>query len=120
MTLCVAGRLTTAQAQATKHIDVVKAGRGYHIWESRQCGGCHDFGRHQATGPDLQGVTERRSPEWLHDWLKNPEAQDDPTARALRKQFGSQMPNMHLTDQDVDDLIAFLAQQDQKHANKSS
>ncbi|HUK22090.1 MAG TPA: cytochrome c [Gemmatimonadales bacterium] len=105
-------------AAQTTHVDPLKAGRGQHLWESRQCDGCHSFGREQSTGPDLIGVTDRRSPEWLHAWLRNPSAPDDPTARALRKQYNSQMPDMSLTDAQVDDVIAYLAQQSQLHAKR--
>jgi len=115
-TLAIA-RSNPLAAQATS-VDPMRAARGQHLWDSRQCRGCHSFGRQQSTGPDLVGVTDRRSPEWLHAWLKNPSAPDDPTARALRKQYGSQMPDMSLTDEQVDDVIAYLAQQSQLHAKK--
>ena len=117
VSIITAAVATTAHAQAAQ-TDPLAASRGKHLWDSRQCRGCHSFGREQATGPDLVGVTDRRSPEWLHAWLKNPSAPDDPTARALRKQYNSQMPDMSLTDAQVDDVIAYLAQQSQLHAKK--
>ena len=108
---------SSAHAQAAK-IDPLAASRGRRVWNDRQCRGCHDFGRQQSTGPDLAGVTDRRSPEWLRAWLKDPSRPDDPTARSLRAQYGLQMPNFNLNDQQIDDLIAYMAEQSQQHAKK--
>ena len=111
------GLPSTSHAQAAQ-ADPAAASRGRHVYDSRQCRGCHDFGRQQSTGPDLVGVTDRRSPEWLRAWLKDPSRPEDPTARALRAQYGLQMPNFDLTDQQINDLIAFMAEQTQLHAKK--
>jgi len=91
----------------------MRAQWGKTVWKSRQCQGCHELGRDQATGPNLIGVTDRRPPDWLKKWLKDPVAmtRDDPAASELKKKFGSQMPNLHLSDKDVAGLIAFLAQE---------
>jgi hypothetical protein len=108
--LGVAVRLD-AQAAAPFKIDQAAAQWGEHQWKSRQCTGCHDLGRRQSTGPDLLGVTERRSVEWLRQWLKNPVAmtQSDSVAGALKKEYGSVMPNLDLSDRDVEGLINYLA-----------
>jgi mono/diheme cytochrome c family protein len=105
------GMARTAQAQVK--VDAQLADRGKKIWNSKQCSGCHELGRQQATGPDLIGVTDRRSAEWIHKWLKDPVTmtQEDSTAMALKKQFNSQMPKLGLSDSDADALINFLAQQ---------
>lgn len=105
------GSARTAQAQAK--VDAQAADRGKKIWNSKQCAGCHELGRQQSTGPDLIGVTDRRSSEWLHKWLKDPVAMagEDSTAMALKKQYGSQMPKLNLTDSDAEALINYLAQQ---------
>ncbi len=100
-----------AQAATPFKIDQAAAQWGEHQWKSRQCTGCHEPGRQQSTGPDLIGVTERRSVDWLRHWLKNPLqwAQEDSVAGALKKQFGSQMPNLDLSNRDVEGLINYLA-----------
>lgn len=104
-----------AQAAAPMKIDPAAATWGEHQWKSRQCYGCHELGRKQATGPDLIGVTDRRSVEWLRKWLKDPVlmANSDSTGMALKKQFGSQMPNLGLSDRDVEGFIHYLALQTQ-------
>jgi mono/diheme cytochrome c family protein len=101
----------TAQNAPPFKIDQAAAQWGEHQWKTRQCTGCHELGRKQSTGPDLIGVNDRRSVEWLRHWLKNPVqmAQQDSVAAALKKQFGSQMPNLDLSDRDVEGLINYLA-----------
>ena len=99
------------QAQATQaKADPALADWGERAWNMMQCYGCHELGRQQSTGPDLIGVTDRRSVEWLRKWLKNPieMAADDSAAAALKREYNSQMPNMGLSDHDIDGLIQFL------------
>jgi Cytochrome c len=67
----------------------------------------------QLAGPDLAGVTNRRSQDWLKRWLKDPTAMldSDSTAKELLKQAkGVKMPNMKLDESAIDALIAYLAQ----------
>jgi len=49
--------------------------------------------------------------EWLKAWLKNPPAMidSDPIAEGLYKQYHKiKMPNMHLTNAEIDALINYL------------
>jgi protein SCO1/2 len=76
------------------------------------CAPCHTIGVGDRVGPDLRGVTERRSPEWLTRFIRSPgvvRAEKDPTAMENVARFpGVRMPNLGLTDLDVIDLVAFL------------
>ena len=101
-----------AYAQGMKP-DPALADRGKKVWNSKQCSGCHELGRSQSTGPDLIGVTDRRSAEWIKKWLMDPPAMasEDSTAMALKKQFNSQMPKLNINASDASALIAYLAQQ---------
>jgi protein SCO1/2 len=76
------------------------------------CAPCHTIGVGDHVGPDLRGVTERRSPEWLTRFIRSPgkmRAEKDPTAMETVARFpGVRMPNLGLTDLDVIDLISFL------------
>ena len=102
-----------AYAQGAK-VDPALADRGKKVWNSKQCSGCHELGRKQATGPDLVGVTDRRSAEWIKKWLMDPPAMagEDSTAMALKKEYGNaQMPKLNINAEDANALVAFLAQQ---------
>ena len=76
------------------------------------CAPCHTVGVGDRVGPDLRGVTERRSPEWLTRFIRSPDkvrAEKDPVALDTASRFpGVRMPNLGLTDLDVIDLISFL------------
>jgi len=124
LALAAAGT-TTLKAQGMgmgMKVDTLMAARGKKVWNNKQCYGCHDNGGggNQSTGPNLIGVTDRRSVDWLRKWLKNPVdmAAEDSTAAALKAQYNSQMPNMHLTGEEVEALINYLAQQTMSRGGK--
>lgn len=78
------------------------------------CSSCHAFKVGDRVGPDLYGITSRRTREWLGRFIKSPEAMrssEDPIALALMRQFPHvRMPDLDLTEVDVEDLISYLDQ----------
>jgi protein SCO1 len=78
----------------------------------RRCQVCHTVGAGPTVGPDLLGVTDKRDRAWLSRWLKAPDemlAAKDPIAVALYAQFRKlPMPNLRLSDADVEVLIGYL------------
>ena len=82
---------------------------GEQLFRTR-CSSCHGIGK-ESVGPDLFAVTEKRDRVWLTHWLKEPDkmlAEKDPLAVSLLNRFKIPMPNMRLTDQDVEDVIGYL------------
>jgi nitric oxide reductase subunit C len=74
--------------------------RGKHIWETRDCIGCHTLlGEGAYFAPELGNVYQRRGPEFIKAWIKA-----QPTKVPGRRQ----MPQFNLTEQQLDDLVAFL------------
>lgn len=74
--------------------------RGKHIWETRNCVGCHTLmGEGAYFAPELGNVYVRRGPEFIKVWMKN-----QPTGAPGRRQ----MPNFNLSDEQLDDLVGFL------------
>lgn len=107
---------SVARAQGQMKVDAALAKRGQFLFQSRGCTGCHAFGK-KVSGPDLIGVTERRSMGWLKSWLKDPTAMYDTDSTAkqlLADAHGIKMPNLHLSDADIDALINYLAQENAK------
>lgn len=82
----------------------------------QKCAACHTIGGGKLVGPDLKGVTERRDATWLRQFIADPTkvlASGDPTASQLLQEYNNvPMPNLGLTPQEVEDLIAYLAAQD--------
>lgn len=86
-----------------------EAGRELYVLKS--CKGCHTVGLGRSSGPDLFGVVERRQLDWLKSFLKNPQAMihSDPIAQGLYEQHNKTvMPNLHLSDADINALIHYL------------
>ena len=74
--------------------------RGKHIWETRNCIGCHTLlGEGAYFAPELGNVYKRRGPEFIKAWIKG-----QPTNAPGRRQ----MPQFNLTDQQLNDLVDFL------------
>ena len=76
-----------------------------------RCSSCHEFGK-DGVGPDLLAVTKNRDRIWLTRWLKEPDkmlAEEDPVAMNLFNRYKIPMPNMRLTERDIEDIIAYMA-----------
>ncbi len=74
--------------------------RGKHIWETRNCIGCHTLlGEGAYFAPELGNVYKRRGPEFIKVWIKM-----QPTGTPGRRQ----MPNFNLSEEQLDDLVNFL------------
>ena len=90
---------------------------GQRLFASK-CSACHTIGKGDKLGPDLAGVTDRRSRAWLARYIQEPDevlAAGDPIATALHNKYKKiGMPNLRLGSSDVDDLLSFLASQPAK------
>ena len=75
------------------------------------CQGCHTIGGGKSTGPDLQGLADRRDRAWAEQFILAPDkviASGDPIAKSLVKEYGMQMPNLGVTDAQLGPLLTFL------------
>ena len=100
-------------AQAQMKVDPNLAKRGKSLFQNKGCTACHTIGKGKLAGPDLAGVTQRRSIDWLKRWLKDPPAMigSDSVADAMVVEFKNvKMPNMKLNDSDIQALLNFLAE----------
>ena len=76
-----------------------------------KCLACHTMGQGKKLGPDLAGVTTRRTDAWLTRWLTAPAKmlQTDPQAKAMLKEFNNlPMPNQGLSKDEVARTIAYF------------
>lgn len=105
-----------AAAQGGITVDQALAKRGKTLFTNRGCNACHAFGKKLA-GPDLVGATQRRDQEWLRRWLKNTDEmlQSDSTAQAMLVEFKNvKMPNLKLSDDEVEALLHYMQQESDK------
>jgi mono/diheme cytochrome c family protein len=116
LAICATGPQQAAaqegQAAGAFSVDAGKAKQGKALFASKGCTACHTIGKGRSAGPDLAGVTVRRENAWLHTFLKDPPAvlASDPIGQELLKEYkGMKMPNLKLTDDQIDALIHHLA-----------
>lgn len=79
---------------------------------SSKCYSCHNIGGGDKQGPDLQGVTTRRTKDWLHEFILRPAAMNsrgDAAAREVFRRFSPQvMPDQVLTQAEIDLLLTLI------------
>jgi protein SCO1/2 len=103
-----------AQGGVTVDPSLAKTGKG--LFTSRGCNACHAIGKKLA-GPDLVGATERRDVGWLRRWLKETDTmlESDSIAQAMLAEFQNvKMPNLKLSDAEVEALIHYMQQESEK------
>ena len=78
------------------------------------CAACHKL-EGKLVGPPLGGITEKKSAEWLHKWIKNSQAliaAGDKDAIAIFEEY-NKVPMIAyetiLSDQDINDVLAYVA-----------
>ena len=74
--------------------------RGKHIWETRNCIGCHTLlGEGAYFAPELGNVYKRRGPDFIKAWMAS-----QPSGTPGRRQ----MPQFNLNEEQLNDLVEFL------------
>lgn len=94
-------------------VDKKLADAGKKLFTAKTCNACHTIGKGPLAAPDLDGVFDRRSQEWIRKWLHDPKAMlaTDDYAKALKEKYHIEMPNLGLTDDDITALMNYIASQ---------
>ncbi|WP_431210055.1 c-type cytochrome [Puia sp. P3] len=98
---------------SAKADDKLAAG-GKAVYELK-CSACHKLNSEKLVGPGWLGVTERRKPEWIMNFVTNTDEMidKDPHAQALLQECLVRMPNQHLSDEDARNVLEFMRKNDQ-------
>ncbi|GGA94608.1 c-type cytochrome [Puia dinghuensis] len=101
--------------QLTHPLDEQMAARGHAIYQSK-CFACHKLTNELLVGPGWAGVTDRRTPEWILNWITNTKVMldKDLAAQADLAICLIRMPNQDLTDQQARDVLEFMRKNDGK------
>jgi protein SCO1/2 len=105
-----------AAAQGNVTVDPSLAKKGKTLFTNRGCNACHAFGKRLA-GPDLVGAPGRRDPAWMRRWLKATDEMlaSDSIAQAMLAEYQNvKMPNLRLSDEEVEALIHYMQQETDK------
>lgn len=94
-------------------LDVAMAAEGDKV-QSVKCNSCHKLTDEKLVGPGWKGVTSRHKPEWIMNFITNPDEMldKDPKAKAMLEICLVRMPNQSLSDTDARNLLEFMRKND--------
>jgi len=86
-----------------------EAVRGKLSFETK-CLACHSIASGDKLGPDLYGVSKRRTEAWLRAWLKSPEEvlKTDAAARGMLEKYRIPMPNQNAGEAEIREYISYF------------
>lgn len=105
------GKFTSVDINAS--LDAAKADLGDQVFQVK-CSSCHKLTDERLVGPGWKGVTVRRKPEWLMNFITNTDVMidKDPELQAQLELCLVRMPNQNLTDDDARNLVEFMRRND--------
>ena len=79
-----------------------------------KCMSCHKNSGEKLVGPGWEGVTKRRSPEWIMNFITNPDPMldKDPEAQAMLEICLVRMPNQNLSDAEARNILEYMRKND--------
>ena len=79
-----------------------------------KCSSCHKLTDEKLVGPGWAGVTKRRQPTWIMNFITNPDVMldKDPEAQAMLELCLVRMPNQNLSDDEARNLSEFMRKND--------
>lgn len=94
--------------------DATAAAAGEKLFSTKGCTACHAWGK-RLTGPDLKGVTQRRTVAWMENQILHPDVmtKTDPISHELFATYALQMPKQGLTPDEAKQVIEHLKKLDQ-------
>lgn len=94
-------------------LDAAMASKGEAI-SGTKCLSCHKLTDERLVGPGWKGVTERRTPPWLMNFITNPDPMidKDPEVQAQLELCLVRMPNQNLEDDEARAVLEFMRKND--------
>ncbi len=102
--------------QLTHPLDEAMVQQGKTVAELK-CTSCHRLTEEKLVGPGWKGVTGRRTPEWIMNFITNVDEMlnKDAEAQAMLEVCMVRMPNQNLSDEDARAVLEFLRKNDGKN-----
>ena len=107
------GKWTAENIGLTDEINEAMAAEGEKI-SNTKCLSCHKLTEERLVGPGWKGATVRRSPEWLMNFITNPDPMidKDPEVQAMLELCLVRMPNQNLSDEESRNILEFMRKND--------
>jgi len=101
--------------QLTHPLDEKMVAQGQNVYNVK-CGSCHKLSDEKLVGPGWKGVTDRRTPEWIMNFVTNTEEmiEKDSAAQNLLEICLVKMPNQNLSPDDARSVLEFMRKNDGK------
>lgn len=105
------GKFTTVELGEKLDVAMATEGEKIHVVK---CSACHKLTDEKLVGPGWKGVTSRQKPEWIMNFITNPDPMidKDPKLQAMLEICLVRMPNQSLTDEDARNLLEFMRKND--------
>lgn len=105
------GKFTKVDVGTT--LDAAMATLGNKVYDVK-CASCHKLTDEKLVGPGWKGVTTRRAPEWIMNFVTNTDEMlnKDAMAQAQLEICLVRMPNQNLTDDDARHVLEFMRRND--------
>lgn len=89
-------------------VDQQLAEEGKQIFELK-CSACHQVEK-EKIGPEMAGITDRRTPEWIMNMILNPEkmVKEDPIAYGLLAEYATMMANQNLKEEEARKILEYF------------
>jgi len=107
------GKYTAESLALTDKLDATMATAG-ETASGVKCASCHKYTDEKLVGPGWKDVTKRRAPEWIMNFITNPDPMldKDPEAQAMLELCLVRMPNQNLTDEESRQILEFMRKND--------
>ena len=107
------GKFTKVELSST--IDEALASSGEAV-SGVKCLSCHKMTDERLVGPGWKGVTERRTPEWIMNFITNPDPMidKDPELQAQLELCLVRMPNQNISDDEARQILEYMRKNDAK------
>lgn len=105
------GKYRDIQLAAT--LDAALAEKGQGVYDMK-CSACHRLEGARLVGPSWKGVTERRQPAWILNFVTNVDEMlsKDPEAMAQLEECLVRMPNQNLSEEDAYAVLEYMRKND--------
>jgi hypothetical protein len=105
------GKYDTVELGAT--LDQAMATKGEEV-AGVKCTSCHKMTDEKLVGPGWKGVTERRTPQWIMNFITNPDPMidKDPEVQAQLEICLVRMPNQGVSDDEARGILEYMRKND--------
>lgn len=106
---------THTNIQLTHPLDEKMVTDGKSIYDVK-CASCHKTTEEKLVGPGWKGVTDRRTPEWIMNFVTNTDEmiEKDTAAQHMLEVCMVKMPNQNLAEADARAVLEFMRKNDGK------